>query len=101
MAEFVKAAKASEIQPGSGSVVSVGGKDRALFNVDGTFYCIDNTCVHRGGPIGEGFVQESVVVCPWHGWQYDITTGKCKTNPSASLARYEVKVEGDDVLIST
>lgn len=100
MAEFVKAATASEMEPGDAKVVSVGGKDLALYNVEGTFYCTDNTCVHRGGPLGEGFVQGSRVVCPWHGWQYEIATGACVTNPSAKVACYQVKVEGDDVLIS-
>jgi nitrite reductase/ring-hydroxylating ferredoxin subunit len=100
MPEFIKAAKTSEIQPGSGKVVSVNGKDLALFNLNGTFYCIDNACVHRGGPLGDGFIQESTVVCPWHGWQYEITSGQCKTNPPAKLACYQVKVEGDDVLVS-
>ena len=100
MAQFVKAVAAAEVQPGSGKVVSVSGKSLAIFNVDGTFYCIDNTCVHRGGPLGEGFVQGSTVVCPWHGWQYDITSGACKTNPKATLARYEVKEEGGDLLVA-
>ena len=100
MSEFHKAAKASEIQPGSGKVVSAGGKDLALFNLNGDFFCIDNTCVHRGGPLGDGFVQESTVVCPWHGWQYEIKSGECKTNPAAKLACYQVRQEGDDILIS-
>ncbi len=101
MAEFVKAARTSDVQPGSSKVVSVGGKALALFNLEGTFYCIDNVCVHRGGPVGEGFIQGTTVTCPWHGWQYEITTGACKTNPSAKLAAREVKIEGEDVLVST
>lgn len=100
MAEFLKAAKTGEIEPGCGKVVSVGGKDLALFNVDGTFYATDNACIHRGGPLGEGFIQGSAVVCPWHGWQYEIPTGACKTNPKVRLACHEVKVEGEDILVS-
>ncbi len=101
MANFVKAAKASELKPGDARVVELSGKTYALFNVDGKFYCLDNTCLHRGGPIGEGFLDGTTVTCPWHGWQYDVGSGQNKTNPSARLAAYEVKVEEDDVLIGT
>lgn len=100
MAEFLKAAAAADIPPGSSKVISVGGKDLALFNVDGTYYCTDNACLHRGGPLGEGFIQGSTVVCPWHGWQYEIATGVCKTNPKAKLACHEVKVEGEEILVA-
>jgi nitrite reductase/ring-hydroxylating ferredoxin subunit len=99
MAQFVKAAKTGDIQPGNGKVVNVGGKTLALFNVDGTIHCIDNVCVHRGGPLGEGTLEAGIVTCPWHGWQYDVASGECKVNPSAKLATYEVKVEGEDVLV--
>jgi nitrite reductase/ring-hydroxylating ferredoxin subunit len=101
MANFVKAAKVTDLKPGDGKVVEVGGKTLALFNVDGKFYCIDNTCLHRGGPLGEGFLDGTTVTCPWHGWQYDLTSGQGKTNPAAKMATYEVKVEGDDVLVAT
>ncbi len=99
MANFVKVSKASDVKVNSSTVVQVNGTEVALFNLDGTFYAIDNTCVHRGGPLGEGACEGDLVVCPWHGWEYEIKTGKCVTNPSAQVATYPVKVEGDDVLV--
>jgi len=99
MPNFFKAARAADVQPGTGKTVSLEGKSLALFNVDGTYYCTENTCVHRGGPLGEGVLEGATVTCPWHGWQYDIDTGRCKTNPAAKISTYEVKVEGDDLLI--
>lgn len=100
MATFVKAAKTGDLRPGDGKVVEIGGKSLALFNVEGRFYCIDSTCVHRGGPIGEGFLDGTIVTCPWHGWQFDLTDGCGKTNPASRIGTYEVKVEGDDLLVA-
>ena len=100
MAEMVKVANTDELEPGQGKVVEVEGKEIALFNVDGTFYALDNTCVHRGGPLGEGDLDGEVVTCPWHNWEYNVTTGACVTNPSACVARFPVAVEGSDVKIS-
>ena len=76
-----KAAKLSEIPAGSIKEVQVGGQAMALANVGGTFYAINNTCLHRGGPLGEGQLDGKVVTCPWHGWQFDVTTGKTVQNP--------------------
>ena len=100
MATFVKVAAAAEVPPGTGKCVEVNGKQLALFNVDGTFHVIDNTCLHRGGPLGEGELEGSVVTCPWHGWQYDVTTGANTMDESEKVERYEVKVEGDAVLVA-
>lgn len=97
MAEFVRVAGTADVQPGHGMVAEVNGKTVAVFNVDGAFHVVDNTCLHRGGPLGEGEVEGSVVTCPWHGWQYDMTTGVCLKNPSAKVSVYEVKVDGPDV----
>jgi nitrite reductase (NADH) small subunit len=99
MAEFVKIAGASELPPGSGTVKEVNGQAIALFNVAGTYYAIDNTCVHRGGPLGEGELEGDTVTCPWHAWQYSVKTGKSLNNPSACVKTYEVKVEGTDVKV--
>ena len=100
MAGFVKVLKKGDLAAGSGKTVDVNGKAVAVFNVEGTFYAIDDTCVHRGGPLGEGEVDGKIVACPWHGWRYDVTTGVNQLNPAVTVSKYEVKVEGDDVLVS-
>ncbi|MBI4358355.1 MAG: Rieske 2Fe-2S domain-containing protein [Candidatus Omnitrophica bacterium] len=100
MSNFVKVAKKSELSSGCGIKVEVGGKEIALFNIDGNFYAIDDTCQHQGGPLSEGAVENKVVTCPWHGWEYDVTNGACLTNPAAQQNKYEVKIEGEDILIS-
>ncbi len=99
MAEMVKVANTDELEPGQGMVAEVGGKEIAVFNVEGTFYALDNTCVHRGGPLGEGELIGDVVTCPWHSWEYNVTTGACVTNPSACVARFPVAVEGNTVKV--
>ncbi|MET0515867.1 MAG: non-heme iron oxygenase ferredoxin subunit [Nitrospiraceae bacterium] len=97
MSEFVRVAGTADVKPGGGMVAEINGKTLAVFNVDGAYHVIDNTCVHRGGPLGEGDVEGDVVSCPWHGWQYNIKTGACVNNPAAKVATYEVKVEGNDI----
>lgn len=99
MGEFVRVTGTTDVKSGQGIVVEVNGKTLAVFNVDGAFHAIDNTCIHRGGPLGEGDLEGSVVTCPWHGWQYDVTTGVCVANSAAKVERYEVKVEGTDVKV--
>ena len=101
MADFVRVCKKGDIPTGAGKTVNVNGKDVALFNVDGTFCAIDNTCLHRGGPLGEGELDGKIVTCPWHGWRYDVTTGVNEMNPSVMVAKYQVKVEGEDILVAT
>jgi nitrite reductase (NADH) small subunit len=99
MASFFKVCKTTDILAGSGKTVDVNGKSVALFNVDGTFYAIDDTCAHRGGPLGEGELDGKIAVCPWHGWRWDVTTGVNQLNPAVTVAKYEVKVEGEDILV--
>jgi nitrite reductase/ring-hydroxylating ferredoxin subunit len=71
MGAFMRVTDTADVKPGHGIVAEVNGKTLAVFNVEGTFYALDNTCTHRGGPLGEGELEESIVTCPWHGWQYD------------------------------
>lgn len=100
MADFVPVAHVGEVPPGRSKIVVVAGNVVALFNVGGTFHALSNTCLHRGGPVGEGELDGSVVTCPWHGWQYDVRTGRNVLNPVACLKTYSVKVDGERVLVA-
>jgi len=99
MPEYVRVIGVGDLPPGKGHVTEVNGREIAIFNVDGTFFAIDNTCAHRGGSLGEGELEGAVVTCPWHGWEYNVLTGISLTTPSASVKTYEVKVDVDDVNI--
>ncbi len=96
---FVKVANVNDVPEGEGKVVKANGREIALFKLEGNFYAIDNTCKHMGGPLGEGWLENSIVTCPWHGWRYDIKTGACEMFPNIRVDKFEVKVEGDDVLV--
>ncbi len=99
MGTLAKIADKSELQPGEAKVIEVQGKTLALFNVDGRFYALDNTCLHRGGPLGEGELEGPVVTCPWHGWRWDVTSGANTNNPAVKVACFPVKVEGTSVFV--
>ena len=97
---FVRAARKEEVPPGSIREFQLDGTTIALANVDGKFYAINNTCLHRGGPLGEGELEGKVVTCPWHGWQYDVTTGKVVMNPSVGVDCYTLELRGDDIFVN-
>jgi nitrite reductase (NADH) small subunit len=96
---FVLAAKIADVPVGAVHEFQVAGKAVALANVDGKFFAINNTCLHRGGPLGEGSLQDKIVTCPWHGWEYDVTTGKLLQNPSMGVACYLTEVRGEEVFV--
>jgi NAD(P)H-dependent nitrite reductase small subunit len=101
MSDFIRVASKKEIPKGEGRMFEVGGRQVAVFNTgDNKFFAIDNTCEHQGGPLAEGELDANVVTCPWHGWTYDVTTGQSPDDPDTRVARFEVKVDGDDVLVA-
>ena len=91
-ANWVRVAAAGDIAPGEGQVVESGGHALAVFNVEGRYYAIDNACSHRGGPLGEGDLEGSVVSCPWHAWRWDVTSGANVNNPAVRVACFPVEV---------
>jgi nitrite reductase (NADH) small subunit len=96
---YLRTAKKEEIPPGTIREFDIDGKNIALANVDGKLFAINNICLHRGGPLGEGELEGQVVVCPWHGWKYDVTTGKLTTNSTVGVQCYAVEVRGDDIYV--
>lgn len=100
MPEFTKVATLSEVPPGQGKTVEYQGEKVGLFNYKGQIYAIDDVCAHMGANLAEGSLEDKVVICPWHGWKYDVTTGVCCDDPSVKQRCFQVKVEGSDILIS-
>ena len=94
-----KVATVHELATGQGLVVEAEGRSVALFNVDGTYYAIDNSCPHRGGPLGEGDLDGRVVSCPWHAWRWDVSTGASVNNPAVRVACFPVRVQGDGIFV--
>jgi len=92
MSEFVAVAEASQVASDHGLRVSVGGREVALFNVDGQFYALDGSCPHRGGPLGEGITEDGRVYCPLHGWEFDVKTGACINNPEKPAACFPARL---------
>ena len=97
MPHRVKIAVRSEVPPGTGRVVVALGRVLAVFNLEGSFHAVDNSCPHRGGPLGEGFLKGCVVTCPWHGWQFDVRSGISPLNPRHAVRCVPVEVEGENL----
>ena len=97
--KLVKVAELDQIRPGTRRLCTVEARRIALFNLDGTIYAIDNHCTHRDGPVGAGQLNDTVITCPWHGWQFNVATGHCLEPGGKNLRQYPVSVEGNVVLI--
>ena len=100
MGVLTKVATTGQLELGAALCVEVEGKQIALFNVDGEFYAIDDTCSHSGGPLSDGMCEGPVVTCPWHGQKFDLKTGEPQGPlPVHGVTAYSVVVEGDDLKI--
>ncbi len=100
MPKTVKVGEVTELGQGEGKTVEVEGVSLALFNVDGTYFAIANTCTHVGGSLGEGALIGKEVTCPLHGAQFDVTSGKVLGGPARSdVKSFPVSLEGDDVMV--
>lgn len=102
MSDFTKAAKTSDVPEGNLKLVTIDGEDVCLFNSGGKFHAVEELCPHQEGPLHEGSLEEGKIVCPWHSAKFDVETGKPDEESDfvkQDLKVYEVKVEGDDVLV--
>ena len=100
MTKLIKIATVSDVPPGQGAAFTVEGMEIALFNVEGTYYAIGNSCTHRGGSLSEGDVQGTKVTCPLHGADFDLKTGAALGPPAQKgVPSYKVVVEGDDIKV--
>jgi nitrite reductase (NADH) small subunit len=95
---FVKVATVADIPVGQGTLVDVNGVTVAVFNGGGgRFHATSPVCPHEDGPLAEGWLEGDVVVCPWHGFDFELNTGRCRVDEGLSIAVYPVRVTGDSV----
>jgi nitrite reductase/ring-hydroxylating ferredoxin subunit len=97
--ELVTVARVDAVPPGTAKTVHAGDETIALVNIDGSFYATQGTCLHLHGPLGEGRIDGHFLRCPWHGWTYDVRTGKNDFDLAIQLHTYEVTVEDGDVKV--
>lgn len=99
MTTSVPLINASEIPVGEGREVVAAGRIFAVFNLNGTFQVLDGICPHAGGPLGKGQVIGDTVTCPWHGWQFDISSGQHCLNETLCQQRFPAEVVDNMVTI--
>ena len=111
--------RVADFPEGSHRVVDVDGRPVGVFNIGGRFYGLLSRCAHQGGPLCTGrlmtgtliadadgdwrprwALEGEVIACPWHGLEYHVPTGRCLAYPHISVRRYDVRVEGDDVVVT-
>lgn len=110
--------KATELAPGERKIITVEGRSIGIFNIDNAYYALKNVCPHYAAPLCEGVVtgmslpsdpkefhwgrEGEILRCPWHGWEFDIKTGKSIFDPHKCLVKtYEVTVEEEPESVET
>jgi nitrite reductase/ring-hydroxylating ferredoxin subunit len=117
MADYI-VARVDDFPAGTRKMVQAGRVEVGVFNIEGRYYALPNTCVHQFGPVCEGrisgtlmadegthwqpaWVQEGeILICPWHALEYDVATGRCLAYPKVRLRQYPVRVDGEHVVVS-
>ena len=99
MPDWIPVASAADCPPGSSIERVAGGRMVAIANVDGTLHALDGLCPHQGGPLGTGMLCGAVLTCPWHGWQFDVTTGAHGISPTVRQAVYDVEERDGEVFV--
>lgn len=98
--EIVCVAAAGDIPPGSMIYVEIDGLPIALANVDGVIYAFSDSCRHEGGPLSSGVLIGETVTCPWHGWTYNVRTGKAIVPPiGIRIPTYETRIDDDSIFV--
>jgi nitrite reductase/ring-hydroxylating ferredoxin subunit len=99
MARFVKVGRVGDPAAGRAKVLQVDGQRIALFRVGERYYALEADCPHEGEPLADGSIEGLRVICPWHGYDFDLRTGECERDPDLRALTYPVKVQGKDLLI--
>jgi len=97
--EFIPVISAASLLPGQGRLVHVHGQEVAVFNCDGEFFALDNSCPHKGCPLSAGLVKDGQLFCPFHGWEFEVRSGRCVNRPDRPARAFCARVRDGQVEI--
>lgn len=106
----------AELPPGTSTTVKAFGTTVAVFNVEGQVFALSNHCPHHGGPLCHGRISGAVLpsqpyeyrygregrvlICPWHGWEFDIESGRTIFDPAVRVKIYEARIEEGEIVLT-
>jgi nitrite reductase (NADH) small subunit len=97
---LIRLAHVKDIPEGTAKLIPLqNGEEIALFHIRGEYYALSNSCPHMGGPLCEGEIEDCKVTCPWHGWQFDLSSGECINCPGDDAKAYPLVIQGDEIFI--
>jgi nitrite reductase/ring-hydroxylating ferredoxin subunit len=99
MSHRVRAASLKDVPEDHGLEVVLEGKIIGLFRVEGEIVALDGICPHAGGPLAKGAINNGIITCPWHGWQFDACTGQHCLTPQIRQTPYKVEVEEQEIFV--
>lgn len=99
MSEFIPLIKVDGFPEEGHAEVVAAGRIFAVYRVDGHFHVLDGICPHAGGPLGKGALNNNIVTCPWHGWQFDVTSGRHCLNDRICQTHYETMIEDGELRV--
>lgn len=96
---WTRIAAVTDCPQGEAREIVAAGRIVALFHIDGEFFALDGICPHQGGPLGKGALRGCIITCPWHGWQFDVSTGQHQASKLLHHPRFAIKVEEGEVYV--
>ena len=98
---LVKVGPLDALPPGSVAEVEAGGATYAICNFEGELHCLQGSCPHAGGPLGQGTLNGTLLTCPWHGWEFDCRSGVNDFDEDVQLETFPVVVQDQNIFIET
>jgi nitrite reductase/ring-hydroxylating ferredoxin subunit len=97
---LIEVARLDQIPDGASACFTVGGTEIAIFNVGGSIFAMDDSCLHKGASLASGELDGKIVTCRAHGWRYDVTTGSTLNSPGYGVTSYATKVVDGTIFVA-
>jgi nitrite reductase (NADH) small subunit len=88
-----------EVPQGAAREFEVSGRHITIFAIQGSYYAVDSHCPHQGGPLAQGLIEGHTIMCPWHGWSFDLRSGQRLNGPAGRLGCYRVIARDGQLMI--